>query len=719
VKQILQNLGSGQTELVDVPAPAARAGSALIRTRASVVSIGTERMLVDFGQAGLLQKARQQPEKVKQVLEKIGTDGLLPTIDAVRAKLDQPIALGYCNVGQVIECDPAFAEGGIAAGDRVVSNGPHAEVVCVPKNLCARVPENVSDETAAFTVLGAIALQGVRLLQPTLGECVAVTGLGAIGLLAVQILQAHGCRVLAIDFDSGRCEIARRFGAEPVDLSTGAHPVEAGLSFSGGKGIDCVLITASTRSNDPMHQAALLCRQRGRIVLVGVVGLELSRADFYEKELTFQVSCSYGPGRYDSDYEDKGRDYPIGFVRWTEQRNFEAVLGLMATGKIEVGPLITHRFPFPDALKAYEALRDSAALGILLEYEQGHVPGEAITRDIALRPAEKKTSRPSSARPVIGFIGAGGFAAQVLLPALKTTGARLKIIVSARGVTGTHLGKKFGFETSATETESVFADPEINGVIISTRHDSHARYVIKALQSGKSVFVEKPLCLNSEELEAIIAAHGEASQPFLMVGFNRRFAPQIEKMKQLLEALREPKTMIMTVNAGMLPADHWIHDPAVGGGRIIAEGCHFIDLLRFLAGSPIATIQALPLGKSGEPSQDSTTINLKFDDGSMGTVHYLANGHKSFPKERLEVFCAGRILQLDNFRRLTGFGWKGFAKLNLWRQDKGHAAEMKAFVYALEHGADSPISLAEIVEVTRATFQVAQSRAGNRHPSSV
>jgi predicted dehydrogenase/threonine dehydrogenase-like Zn-dependent dehydrogenase len=714
VKQILQNLGNGQTELVEVPAPAARPGSALIRTRASVVSIGTERMLVDFGQAGLLQKARQQPEKVKQVLEKIGADGLLPTIDAVRAKLDRPIALGYCNVGEVIECGPAFAEAGIAVGDRVVSNGPHAEVVCVPINLCARVPDNVPDETAAFTVLGAIALQGVRLLQPTLGECVAVTGLGAIGLLAVQILQAQGCRVLAIDFDSRRCEIARRFGAETVDLSMGADPVEAGLSFSGGKGIDGVLITASTRSNDPVHQAASMCRQRGRIVLVGVVGLELSRADFYEKELTFQVSCSYGPGRYDSDYEEKGRDYPIGFVRWTEQRNFEAVMGLMAAGKIDVGPLITHRFPFRDAIEAYEAIHDSAALGIVLEYEQGRESTGAVSRVIALQAARKETTRSSTARPVIGFIGAGGFSAQTLLPALKTTETRLKTIVSARGVTGTHLGRKFGFEISATETDSVFADPEISGVIIATRHDSHARYVIKALQSGKGVFVEKPLCLNSEELEAIIAAHGEASLPFLMVGFNRRFAPQIEKMKQLLAASHEPKTMIMTVNAGIVPADHWIHDPVVGGGRIIAEGCHFIDLLRFLAGSPMTTVQALPLGKSTTPSQDTTTLNLKFDDGSIGTIHYLANGHKSFPKERLEVFCAGRILQLDNFRRLTGFGWKGFSKLNLWRQDKGHAAEMKAFVDALAHGQESPIPLSEIVEVTRATFQATQAAAGDR-----
>jgi predicted dehydrogenase len=540
-----------------------------------------------------------------------------------------------------------------------------------------------------------------------LGESIVVTGLGLVGLLAVQILRAHGCQVLGIDLDPAKCNLARQFGATAVDLSKAEDLLSAATVFSHGRGVDGVLITASTPSNEPVHQAATICRKRGRIVLVGVTGLELSRADFYEKELTFQVSCSYGPGRYDESYEQKGHDYPIGFVRWTEQRNFEAVLDLMADRKLNVQPLISHRFGFEEALKAYEVISDRKALGILLEYGGGHesrfVPDRTVRVEVAGR-APVSTPR----NPIVGVIGAGSFSAQVLLPALKSTGARLKAIASSAGVSGTHLAKKFGFEFSTTDPGSILSDPEINTVFITTRHDSHARFVISGLSNGKAVFVEKPLCLNARELAEIIATYETANMSFLMTGFNRRFAPHVVKIKNLLAGLRQPKAMIMTVNAGVIPADHWTQDPEAGGGRIIGEACHYIDLLRFLSGSSIAGISAARLEQTDSTDRnDKVSFTMTYLDGSMGTVHYLANGHKSFPKEQLEVFCAGRILKLDNFRRLTGFGWPGFKQMNLWRQNKGHQAEMQSLISAVRKGGPSPISFSEIVEVTRASFEIA------------
>ncbi|MGH8020137.1 MAG: bi-domain-containing oxidoreductase, partial [Opitutaceae bacterium] len=509
MKQVLQNLGSGETSLADVPAPLARRGLLLIRTEASLVSLGTEKMLVSFGQANLLEKARQQPEKVKQVIQKIGTDGLRPTIEAVRAKLDQPLALGYCNAGRVVGIGDGVT--GFSLLNRVVSNGAHAEVVSVSKHLCARIPDNVSSEAAAFTVVAAIGLQGVRLAAPSVGETVAVIGLGLIGLLTVQILRANGCRVLGTDFDSKKCALARRFGAETVDLSMGGDPLAAAEAFSRGRGVDAVLITASTKSSEPVSQAARMCRKRGRIVLVGVTGLELNRSEFYEKELTFQVSCSYGPGRYDPAYEQGGHDYPVGFVRWTEQRNFEAVLDLMASGAVDPTPLISHRFPIERAVEAYDLVGQGEGLGIVLSYAPGErreAIGERRIRLPSDRPTVRPFDRSTGAAPVIGVIGAGNYTGQTLLPALAKTGARLHTIISGGGVTAVHLGRKFRFEHAGTSAAEVFADPEINTVLITTRHDSHARYVLEALRAGKRVFVEKPLCLSLEELEEIGGAVG-------------------------------------------------------------------------------------------------------------------------------------------------------------------------------------------------------------------
>ena len=711
MKQVLQNLKDGSTEVADVPCPRVGPGQLLIRTTRTLVSAGTERMLVDFGKAGFIDKARQQPDKVRMVLDKVRTDGLMPTIEAVRNKLDQPLPMGYCNVGEVVEVGAGVS--GFAVGDRVASNGKHAEMVAVPLNLCARVPDTVDDEAAAFTVLGAIALQGIRLVQPTLGETVVVTGLGLIGLVTVQLLKAQGCRVLGLDFDADKLALARHFGAEVVDLKSGADPVTAAMDFARGRGVDAVIITASTKSNDPVHQAAQMSRKRGRIVLVGVVGLELSRADFFEKELTFQVSCSYGPGRYDPNYEDRGQDYPLGFVRWTEQRNFEAVLDMMAERRLDMAPLVSHRFDIAQAPDAYAVVGGSEpSLGILLKFADANprdtapAPSAAFARTVALPAPAGAAASAASGAARISVIGAGNYAGAVLIPAFKAAGARLVRIASAGGASSVHLGRKFGFAEATTDTAALLADPNVDAVVVSTRHDTHADYVLRTLAAGKHVFVEKPLALKLDDLADIEAAARARPELRVMVGFNRRFAPQVTKIKQLLAGTPGAKVFVMTVNAGAIPSQHWTQDATVGGGRLVGEGCHFIDLLRFLAGAAIESFQVTRMDAA---TPDTASLTLRFADGSMGTVLYLANGSKAFPKERLEIFAAGRVLQLDNFRRLAGFGWPGFTKMNLWRQDKGQAACAAAFVQAVQGGLPSPIPLDELLEVGRISIQVEET----------
>ncbi len=698
MKQILQNLGSGETMLAEVPAPCVRPGHLLIATRTTLVSAGTEKMLVSFGRASLLEKARQQPEKVQQVLRKVKTDGLWATLDAVRAKLDQPLALGYCNAGTVLEVGAGVE--GFARGDVVACNGPHAEIVCVPKNLCAKVPAGVSADAASFTVVGAIGLQGIRLLEPAVGETYVVTGLGLIGLLSVQILLANGCRVLGIDMDSSRCALARSFGAETCELGRGEDPVIAAETLTRGRGVDGVLVTASTPSDEPLNQAAQMCRQRGKVVLVGVTGMQLRRDLFYKKEISFQVSCSYGPGRYDPTYEEAGNDYPYGLVRWTEQRNFEAILDLMARGRIQTEPLVTNRVPFDVATEAYEGLLKGSSLGILLQYKGAEGAPRAASVALAAK-AGKATGA------VVGVLGAGNFAGQVLLPALAATGARLKRIVSAQGVTATHVGKKLGFEEAATDSQSVLNDAEIDAMIVATRHASHAKYVLSGLRAGKKVFVEKPLCLTLEELGAIEEAYNQQRAPFLMVGFNRRFAPQVVKMKAALAAVPGPKTFLYTVNAGRIPASHWAQ-AASEGGRIVGEACHFIDLLRFLAGCPIVRFSAEGFSPPDGAPVDTATVLLGFGDGSHGVVQYLSNSSKELPKEKVEVHAQGRSLVLDNYRDLRGYSWPKFSRVKLSRLDKGHRAEMAAFVEAVKSGAPCPIPAAEVFEVSRVAIEVAR-----------
>lgn len=706
MKQVMQNITTGQIELMESPSPIVARNGVKIATKKSLISVGTERMLVDFGKASYIQKARQQPEKVKMVLEKVQTDGLMATIDTVSSKLSEPMPLGYCNVGVVEEV--GIGSDVFSIGDRVVSNGPHADIVKVSKNLCAKIPDNVDNESAAFTVLGSIGLQGIRLAKPTLGECMAVVGVGLIGLLTVQLLKAHGCRVLAIDFDETKLGLAKQFGAEVCNLSKGEDSVEAGMAFSKGRGMDAVIITADTKSNDPVTHAAHMCRKRGRIVLVGVTGLELNRADFYEKELSFQVSCSYGPGRYDPFYEGQGNDYPIGYVRWTEQRNFEAVLDMLSTGQLNVKPLITCQFSFEDAGKAYDFLiKNKSSLGILLNYTSDVV--ERNVSNVKL----SKTASYDVAKPVIGFIGAGNYASRVLIPAFKSAGGQLHTIVTAGGISGVVHGGKSGFSEASTDIDEMVGNNDINTVAIVTQHDSHARFVTKVLDAGKHVFVEKPLAITLDDLSLVESAYKNQRESgkgtHLMLGFNRRFAPQVQKMHSLLAPIKEPKSFIFTMNAGAIPADSWVQDNNVGGGRIIGEACHYIDLMRFFAGSEIVSVQARRMGSVDgvDITEDKASITLGFADGSFGTIHYFANGAASFPKERLEIFAAGRILQLDNFRKLKGYGFANFKKMNLLRQDKGQAGCVSAFLKAIENGDPTPISAAEVFEVARISIEVA------------
>ena len=699
MKQILQSLKDGSTQLAEVPMPMLKINQLLIETALSLVSAGTERSLVEFGKANLIQKVRQQPEKVREVVEKVKTDGLSVTVDAVRSKLDQPLALGYCNVGRIHKSNIS----GFSEGDRVVSNGNHAEFVVSGRNLCAKIPSSVSDETASFTILAAIGLQGIRLANLAIGETVTVYGLGVIGLLTVQILKAQGCRVLGIDVNPDRIALAQEFGIDTVNPEAGESVLKKANSISRGIGMDAVLITATTSSDKLISEAATICRKRAAIVLIGVVGLNLNRADFYEKEITLQVSCSYGPGRYDTNYEEAGIDYPVGFVRWTEQRNFEAILDLMASGVLDVEKLITHRYEIDDAAEAIGLLTSKeASLGIILKYRSKSAYTKATSQSVGL----KKDATPTKGN--VGFIGAGNYAGRVLIPTFKSLGASLHTIVSSGGVSAVHYGKKFNFEQATTDVEEVYNNSSIDTVVVATRHNDHAKQVLASLRAGKHVFCEKPLCLNHSELSEIEEECLKRPDQALMVGFNRRFAPHIVKMKELLGTTSEPMAIVMTINAGEIPQSHWTQQPDVGGGRIIGEACHFIDLARYLVGFGITDSQVSFLGtpSRSEKLDDKVTITLHFDDGSIAMIHYLANGHKGFPKERVEVFASGRILQLDNFRKLRGWGWHGFNSLKLWRQNKGQISCVSRFLETLEKGAPAPISKKEIFEATRVSLDV-------------
>ncbi|QHI37456.1 scyllo-inositol 2-dehydrogenase (NAD(+)) [Kordia antarctica] len=694
MRQILQSFKTGVTELAKLPAPKVKTGQVLIKTTRSLVSLGTERMLVEFGRASLIQKARQQPDKVKMVLDKIKTEGLMPTLETVFNKLEQPLPLGYCNVGKVIEVGKGVTD--FKVGDRVTSNGQHAEFVSIPQNLVAHIPDNITDEEAVFTVIGAIALQGIRLVNPTMGETIVVIGLGLIGLLAAEMLMANGCKVIGYDLDDNKVAIAKEKGIIAFNPLKGNDPVKFVLENTNNVGADGVLITASAKSNAIISQAAQMSRQRGRIVLVGVIGLNISRAEFYEKELSFQVSCSYGPGRYDDDYEQKGIDYPLPFVRWTEKRNFETVLQLISTGKLQVKNLISEVVALEEYEKIYGEIGTSKSIASIIKYDESTQPESTII-------VTKKEGQPT--KGVIGLIGAGNFTKMTLLPALKGTNAHIKHIVSSGGVNGTALAKKHNIAQSTTDYELVLDDKDVDLVMITTRHNLHADMVIKALDKGKHVFVEKPLALNHEELEAIEESY-QKSNGTLMIGFNRRFSPHTQKIKSLVGDA--PMNVIATMNAGAIPPEIWVHDMEVGGGRIIGEACHYLDLIVYLTGSKIKAVCMNALGENPAENTDSASILVKLENGSTGVVNYFANGSKSYAKERLEVFSQEKTLIMDNFIKTTGHGTKGFSKLKT-KLNKGHKAQFGQILEKIKQGDIALIPYEELINVTKASFAAIQS----------
>ncbi len=708
MRQLLQALSSGRTDLVDVPVPTPSSSSLLIEGRCSAVSAGTERMIVEFGRGGWIAKVRSQPDKVAHVLSRVHSDGMAAVVEAVRSKLDAPIPLGYCHAGVVAEVGSATVP--FSVGDRVVSNGAHAEYVVAPWTLSARIPDNVSFEAAAFTPIAAIGLQGIRLAAPTLGETVVVYGLGMIGLLTVQLLRANGCRVIGIDTNTARLSLAERFGAKPI---AAVDDVAASvLAATGGIGADAVLLTLATPSDDPSHQAALMSRKRGRIVLVGTSGLNLRRDDFYRKELSFSVSCSYGPGRYDPDYEERAHDYPLPYVRWTEQRNLDAVLRLMAAGAVDPLPLVTHRFPFAEAERAYDLITSpEPSLGVLLEYAAPAAASYGQARTIALSPERHDVSVFSA-----GVIGAGNFGTRVLIPALASSGARLRVIASRAGVSAAVAARRFGFERVTTDLDEVFRDESIDTVVILTRHDTHAPLVLRALEAGKHVFVEKPLALTEPELDSIERAL-DRSDRILAVGFNRRFAPLAQALRRKLTAHAGPVVLILTVNAGSLPRDHWTHDPLVGGGRIIGEASHFVDLARFLIAAPIRNVSVVAAHHDGRAQEDISHLSLLFADGSTAAIHYLANGSAAFPKERIEAFADGRIYTIDNWRRMKVFGGRGSAGHRFSSMAKGHAEELAAFARSVRAGSAPPIPYDQLFDVSRWVIRAAQVARGGAFAS--
>ncbi|AQG80576.1 bi-domain-containing oxidoreductase [Spirosoma montaniterrae] len=709
MNQLIQDLRTGETRLIEVPIPAVGPGQVLIRTRRSLVSPGTERMLVSFGRGNWLDKAWQQPERVKQVLNKVRTDGLRPTLETVFRKLDQPLPLGYCNVGIVLAVGEGVTD--LHSGQRVVSNGPHAEAVCVARNLVAAIPDAVSDDDAAFTVMGAIGLQGIRLLNPTLGETVVVIGLGLIGLLTAQLLRLNGCRVIGTDVNEHRLTLARQFGITAINATDAVSTV---LARTDNVGADGIVITASTRHDKLIAQAAQMSRKRGRIVLVGVVGLSLNRSDFYAKELTFQVSCSYGPGRYDPTYEQQGQDYPLPFVRWTENRNFQAILHLLGTKQLLVGPLISEVVRLEAYQRVYDRMNDPKASGgpmvaSLFRYTESAPLESTLTLN------ERYVSAGSSA---IGLIGAGNFAASTLLPALKAAGASVKTIASANGLSATRLAQKFAIARSTTDYQTILNDPAISLCIIATRHNSHARLTIDALQAGKHVFVEKPLAIYAPELAEIVSAQ-QVSERFVTVGFNRRFSPYVQKMKALVGGAASHMTLmnvVATMNAGAVPPDSWLHNRTVGGGRIPGEACHLVDLITFLTGSRVAGVCLNTMGPFSETA-DSASLLLRYENGATGVVNYFANGSTSYAKERVEVYTQGRTLILDNFRQLTGYGFQNFSRMT-GRQDKGHAEQFRRLVAWLSNPNIRPnellIPFADCVNATQTMLAALQSGRDKR-----
>jgi predicted dehydrogenase/threonine dehydrogenase-like Zn-dependent dehydrogenase len=719
MKQVLQHARTGEITVEEVPAPQLLPGCVLVRVAASVVSAGTERASAEFAKKSLLQKAKSRPDLVRDVIQKVQRDGVLAAMHSVRTRLDQPQNPGYSSAGIVISVGEGVND--LRPGDRVACAGAgfavHAEIACVPRLLVAKIPSGVGEEVpfeqACFATLGAVTLHGIRTAEAKLGDMFAVIGLGLMGQITVQLLKAAGCRVLGMDINASRTELAQQLGADRVCSSSAAFR-DLCSEMSGGRGVDSVLITAETASSDPVNLAGAIARDRAIVVAVGTVGMEIERKAYYEKELDFRISRSYGPGRYDSVYEQKGRDYPIGYVRWTENRNMEAFLQMLAENKIDMRPLITHRFAIERAESAYELITgrsNEAFLGVVIQYaESGN-----DTRTLALVHDGAVGTTERGAHLSVGLLGAGGFAASILIPAMKESSrTRLTAICAATGSHAQSAGRKFGFQSCTTDESEIIGNSAINTVVVATRHNLHARQVVAALKTNRNVFCEKPLCLSEAELGTIVRtlSKGKTSRPVLMVGFNRRFAPMTVRMKSFLGGISEPLALHYRINAGHLPPDHWVNDREQGGGRILGEVCHFVDLLMYLAGSPIVEVDARGIGSSARYSGDNVVASLRFANGSEGTISYLANGDRSYSKERIEVFGGGRAAVLEDFRRLELVqGGRKQTVVSRWRQDKGHRAEWDAFVESVVGGKDAPIPLEEIVCSALATFAIEQSLA--------
>jgi predicted dehydrogenase/threonine dehydrogenase-like Zn-dependent dehydrogenase len=717
MKQVVQSYRTGELRVAEVPAPGVEPGCLLVQTAASLVSVGTERMTLELSRKSLLGKARERPDLVAKVLERVARDGVIAAGKAVLQRLDQPLPLGYSCAGRVAAVGAGVS--GFAVGDRVACAGAqaasHAEVNLVPQNLCARVPEGVADEDAAFVTVGAVALHGLRTAAPQLGETFAVIGLGLLGQLAAQLLKSAGCRVLGVDLDPAKVVLANQLGAD-AGVERSGDVAGAAASLTQGRGVDGVLICAATPSNDPIELAGELCRDRARVVVVGAVGMAVPRRPYYDKELSLLQSRSYGPGRYDPIYEERGVDYPLGYVRWTEGRNLEAFLDQLAAGRVRVQPLVTHRFPIARAEEAYALLSggggagDAAAggggsvsatsrggepMGVLLTYPAGALP----ERSVQVRPPALGAAR----RVRVGLIGAGSFASGVLAPALAATpGVRLLGVASARGLTARHLAERHGFERATTDADALLADPEVEAVVIATRHHLHAAQAARALRAGKHVLVEKPPALDEAALADLLAAQRE-SGCVLAAGYNRRFAPLARELLAAFAGRKAPLLMVARIDAGAVPAGSWLHDPAQGGGRLLGECGHFIDLCALWAGAAPVSVFAQAAGGG-----DNFALSVRYGDGSVATIAYAAAGDASGSKERYEVMGDGCTAVLEDFRRLeVRRGGKRRATSKLL-QDKGHRAEVAAFISAAQSGLP-PVALATLAAVSRATFAAVES----------
>jgi predicted dehydrogenase/threonine dehydrogenase-like Zn-dependent dehydrogenase len=714
MKQILQDSKTGEVKVMDVPSPAAQRGRVLVRAAASLISAGTERMTVDSARKGLLHRARENPDKVKQVLQRARSEGVINTVNAVLTKLGSSTALGYSASGIVVGTGADVTE--FRVNDRVACAGvgyaSHAEVLSVPKNLCVRLPDGASFEAGAFGTLGAIALQGVRLSEPTLGESVVVIGLGLLGQLTVQLLKANGCRVFGLDLDPQKVELALSLGADRAMLNND-DARRAVLEWSRGRGADAVLITAATSSNQPVELAGEISRLKGRVVAVGLVGLDVPRALYFKRELTLKISMSYGPGRYDPEYEERGHDYPFAYVRWTEGRNLEAFLDLVAEGRVRLERLITHRFPIEEGERAYQLITgetNEPYLGVLLRYDTERELEKQITwsEDAKRTQAAAAAALPKEVR--LGLIGAGAYAKAMLLPNLKAQGVEFQSIATASGVTARDIGAKYGFRRALSSADEVISDAGVNLVMIATRHDLHAELARRALELGKHVFVEKPLALDEVELESVIETASRSTAQ-LMVGYNRRFSPLARAALQFFKDRAAPLSIAYRVNAGRIPREHWAQDPKEGGGRIIGEVCHFVDLMQFLTASTVVRVYAESIRSRNQlmVEEDSVFITLAFSDGSNGSIAYLAEGDKTLPKERVEIFGEGRAFVLDDFRSATMYREGREETKRLRSQDKGQAEEMRAVCSVVTEGNRAPISLNDLAATSRATFRIRES----------